>query len=276
MTRPVLSVETSPRNRGLFKGLRRISFLCLVLGMCITLPGCYGMKILRSPVNTQKTQDDVQLLKQRQQEILDRIEELERLIAEQQTYIRESTAASHSRLDDMLAELEYLRTQTVESTDRLGQFTRRVETATWRTMQPDTLRPEAGAEGQPITGALPDEIYDTAYLDVTRGNYGLAIDGFEEYLESYPDSELADNAQYWIGQCYYEQRDFFKAIEEFGKVLDIYPRGDKVPGAMVKLGMSYLEVNDRASAKKIFRQVVELYPHTDEAAIARDQLAALN
>jgi tol-pal system protein YbgF len=234
------------------------------------------MKILRSPVNTHNTQEEVQVIKQRQQEILDRIEELEQLIAGQQTYMRESTAASHSRLDDMLAELEYLRAQTVESTDRMGQFTRRVETASWRSMQPDTLRPEPGKEGDPISGALPDELYDTAYLDATRGSYGLAIDGFEEYLDTYPESELADNAQYWIGQCYYEQRDFFKAIEEFGKVLDLYPRGDKVPGAMVKLGMSYLEAQDRASAKKIFRQVVELYPHTDEASIARDQLAALN
>ena len=115
---------------------------------------------------------------------------------------------------------------------------------------------------------MPDEIYDTAYLDVTRGNYPLAIQGFEEYVSRYRDTELADNAQYWIGEYYYAQKDYFKAIEEFGKVLDLYPRGDKVPGAMVKLGMSSLEVGDRASAKKIFRQVVELHPHTDEAALA--------
>jgi tol-pal system protein YbgF len=197
------------------------------------------------------------------------------MIAEQQQYLRESTAASDARLDEMLSELEYLRAQTLESTDRMGQLTRRVETAAWKTMQPDTLRPQAGAEGEPMVAAMPDEIYDTAYLDVTRGNYSLAVQGFEEYLDSYPDSELADNAQYWIGECYYVQRDYFKAIEEFGKVLDLYPRGDKVPGAMVKLGMSYLEVRDRASAKKIFSQVVELYPHTDEASIARDQLAML-
>jgi tol-pal system protein YbgF len=233
------------------------------------------MKILKGPINTHNTAEEVQALKQRQMELLDRIEELERMIAEQQQYMRESTAGSHARLDEMLAELEYLRAQTLESTDRMGQLTRRVETAAWKTMQPDTLRPEPGAEGDPIVGAMPDELYDTAYLDMTRGNYSLAIQGFEEYLDSYPDSELADNAQYWIGESYYVQRDYFKAIEEFGKVLDLYPRGDKVPGAMVKLGMSYLEVRDRASAKKIFRQVVELYPHTDEAAIARDQLAML-
>jgi tol-pal system protein YbgF len=275
MILPALGRGTSARNARVSEGLRRTVCLGLILGFVLVLPGCYGMKILRGPINSHDTQEDIQLVKQRQQEILDRIDMLEKLIADQQMYMRESTAGSHARLDEMLAELEYLRNQTLESTDRMGQYTRRVETATWKSMQPDTLRPKAGAEGDPIIGAMPDEIYDTAYLDVTRGNYSLAVDGFEEYLDSYPNSELADNAQYWIGECYYTQRDYFKAIEEFGKVLDLYPRGDKVPGAMVKLGMSYLEVRDRASAKKIFRQVVELYPHTDEAAIARDQLAML-
>lgn len=276
MTLPALGRGTSARNAGVSEGLRRTVSFCLILGFVLVLPGCYGMKILKGPINTDQTQMDVQVLKQRQQEILDRIDQLERLITEQQQYMRESTAGSQARLDDMLAELEYLRTQTTESTDRLGQFTRRVESATWKSMQPDTLRPAPGAEGAPIIGAMPDEIYDTAYLDVTRGNYSLGIQGFEEYLASYPSSELADNAQYWIGECYYAQKDYFKAIEEFGKVLDLYPRGDKVPGAMVKLGLSYAEVGDRASAKKIFRQVIELYPHTDEAAIAREQLTMLD
>lgn len=256
--------------------LRRIAPVCAVLALFIALPGCYGMKILRSPINTHNTQQEVQVLKQRQQEILDRIAALEKMIVEQESYMRQSTAGSNARLDDMLAELEYLRAQTQESTDRVGAFTRRMESATWRTMQPDTIKSGAPGEGTGLQGAAPDELYDTAYLDVTQGNYTLAIQGFEEYLATFPDSDQADNAQYWIGECYYLQRDYFKAIEEFGKVLDLYPHGDKVPAAMVKLGMSYLEVRDRASAKKIFRQVVELYPHTDEAALARDQLSMLD
>jgi tol-pal system protein YbgF len=140
---------------------------------------------------------------------------------------------------------------------------------------PDTIRGQTAVDGTGMIGPTPDEIYDAAYLDVTRGSYSLAIDGFEEYLRNFPNTELADNAQYWIGECYYAQKDYFKAIEEFGKVLDLYPRGDKVPAAMVKLGISYIEVRDRASAKKMLRQVVELYPHTDEAALARERLATL-
>lgn len=276
-TRPAPQQQgMSIRSTKFLIGALRAAPLCALLGALIVLPGCYGMKILRSPINTDQTQKDVQQLKERQQEIMERIEELEKLIVEQEAYMRQSTAGSHARLDEMLAELEYLRAQTQESTERVGDFTRRVETASWRTMQPDTIRSGEAITGTGTLMAAPDEIYDTAYLDMTRGNYSLAIQGFEEYLENYPNSDQADNAQYWVGECYYAQRDYFKAIEEFGKVLDLYPRGDKVPGAMVKLGMSYVEVRDRASAKKIFRQVVDLYPHTDEAAIARDQLSLLN
>ncbi len=265
----------SARKASASERLRRLAPVCVILASLLLLPGCYGMKILRSPINTQKTQDDMELVKQRQQRILERIEELEARVSEQEKYVRETTAGTHTRLDEMLAELEYLRMQTLESTERVGNFTRRMETASWKTMQPDTIRSGA-AEGMEMPGAAPDEIYDTAYLDYTRGNYDLAIQGFEQYIAAYPDTEQSDNAQYWIGECYYAQRDYYRAIEEFGKVLDLYPRGDKVPGAMVKLGMSYLEVRDRASAKKIFRQVVDLYPHTDEATIARDQLSMLN
>ena len=276
MTRKAHDRRTSTRNETALGMLLRIAPLCAVLAFCVVLPGCYGMKILRSPINTHKTAEDMEIVKQRQEEMLKRIAELERLMADQESYLRQSTANSNALLDELLAELQYLRAQTQESTTRMGDFTRRVETATSRTMQPDTLNAGATVEEPEAQGAAPDEIFDAAYLDATRGDYTLAVQGFAEYLAEFPNTDLADNAQYWIGECYYAQRDYFKAIEEFGKVLDLYPRGDKVPGAMVKLGMSYLEVRDRASAKKILNQVVELYPHTDEAAIAREQLATLD
>ena len=269
MERPTLENRESHRHG------RRHALLCFALACCLALPGCYGMRLLRAPNNAEKTQEDLQLVKETQQELMQRIEDLEQMIAEQEQYMRQSTADSHARMDELLSELMYLRGQVEESGDRMGALSKRVETAAWKMMPPDTIRGQDAIDGTGMRGPAPDEIYDAAYLDVTRGSYQLAVDGFEEYLSRFPESELADNAQYWIGECYYAQRDYFKAIEEFGKVLDLYPRGDKVPAAMVKLGISYIEVHDRASAKKMLRQVVELYPHTDEAALARERLSAL-
>lgn len=281
--------EIARRVRGACASIRRVKaqhgrrsftftrhiLISLALAGYLTLPGCWGMRWIRAPGNTEKTQEDIQHVRERQKEILERIDQLEAMIAEQEQYMRRSTADSHAMLDEMMAELQYLRGQVADSGDRMGDLTRRVESVTWKMVPPDTIRGEDAVDGTGLRGPTPDEIYDAAYLDVTRGSYSLAIDGFEEYLRSFPDTELADNAQYWIGECYYAQRDYFKAIEEFGKVLDLYPRGDKVPAAMVKLGISYIEVRDRASAKKMLRQVVELYPHTDEAALARERLATL-
>lgn len=264
----------SPRF-GMFVPPGRHMWICLALAGLLALPGCWAAQWARGPGNAEKTQEDIQLVKQRQQDILERIEQLERMIEDQEQYMRSSTADSHARMDELLAELQYLRGQVADSGERMGDLSRRVESVTWKVVPPDTISGERAVEGTGMRGPTPDEIYDTAYLDLTRGSYSLAIDGFEEYLRSFPNTELADNAQYWIGECYYAQRDYFKAIEEFGKVLDLHPHGDKVPAAMVKLGMSYIEVRDRASAKKMLRQVVELYPHTDEAALARERLSAL-
>jgi tol-pal system protein YbgF len=276
LRRAFWSARSSGASRGGTPSIpARNLWMCLALAGSLSLPGCWGARWARAPGNTEKTLEDVQLLKQRQEEILERIDELEKLISDQEQYLRSSTADSKATLDEMLAELQYLRGQVTESGDRMGALTRRVESVTWKMVPPDTLSGQEAVQGTEARGPSPDEVYDAAYLDVTRGNYSLAIDGFEEYLRNFPDTDLADNAQYWIGECYYAQRDYFKAIEEFGKVLDLYPRGDKVPAAMVKLGISYIEVRDRASAKKMLNQVVDLYPHTDEAALARERLATL-
>ena len=73
-----------------------------------------------------------------------------------------------------------------------------------------------------------------------RGNYDLAVLGFRQYLESFPDTELADNASYWIGESYYSQGKYQQAIREFDGILRRYPRSDKLASGLLKKGYAYL------------------------------------
>ncbi len=123
--------------------------------------------------------------------------------------------------------------------------------------------------------ASPDELYRSAYEDYMRGNYDLAADGFAEYLRRWPDTELADNALYWIGECYDAEDKPEEAIATFTKVLEEYPTSDKAAAAQLKKGLIYLKMGDQGQGVVNLQYVVYEHPGTREADLAREQLQSL-
>jgi len=134
--------------------------------------------------------------------------------------------------------------------------------------------PPAAAPPKPGT-ASPEEIFNTAYADYTKGNFPLAILGFQEYLEEFPGSDFADDARYWIGESYYSQGKFTDAIQAFGECLRLHPKGDKAPPAQLKRGYAYLEANQTTQGVKELNAVVESFPNSDEARLATEKLRSL-
>jgi tol-pal system protein YbgF len=118
----------------------------------------------------------------------------------------------------------------------------------------------------------PDQLFAAAYGDYSKGNYDLAISEFQQYVQTYPGSEMADNAQYWIGECYYGKKKFNEAIAEFDKVSQQFPKGDKIPAARFKKGMALLELGQTEAARAEFTALVRLFPRSNEAVLARQQL----
>jgi len=114
----------------------------------------------------------------------------------------------------------------------------------------------------------PDELYQLAYNDFKDEEYDNAIKRFRDFLERYKESDLADNAQYWIGESYYTGRYYKKALLEFKKVIDEYPNGNKIPDALFKYGMSFYELNDLDLALTELRRLVKLYPDSEIVSVA--------
>jgi len=123
-----------------------------------------------------------------------------------------------------------------------------------------------------ITPGNPDQLFAAAYGDYSKGNYDLAIGEFQQYVETYPSSEMADNAQYWIGECYYGKKKFNEAIAEFDKVSLLFPKGDKVPAARFKKGIALIELGQTDAARAEFLALTKLYPRSNEAVLAKQQL----
>jgi tol-pal system protein YbgF len=137
----------------------------------------------------------------------------------------------------------------------------------------EALPPEPGSSTPAGPGA--QELYNSAYADFSRGNFDLAVSGFEEYAQRFPDSDVADNALYWIGECRFSQGKFQEAIAAYDRMLERYPRSDRAAAANLKKGLSFLETNQVGQAVVQLRYVVSTYPTADEARIARDKLASL-
>jgi tol-pal system protein YbgF len=110
------------------------------------------------------------------------------------------------------------------------------------------------------------------YARFNTGDYAKAKDEFSEFLARSPESDLADDAQYWIGECYFSQKDYRRAILEFRKVIDQYPFGNRVPHAFLKVGLSYLALGDRERASESLETVVQAFPKSEVATVAQGTL----
>jgi len=128
----------------------------------------------------------------------------------------------------------------------------------------------------PSTSLSPQEVYNTAYSDYLKGNFDLAIDGFKIYRDNFPDSPLADNALYWIGECFFSQRKFSEAIDEFNDLILDYPQGDKIAAAYLKKGLSLAELRRKDEALVVFKLLLSKYPLEEEARIAQEKIKELS
>lgn len=136
----------------------------------------------------------------------------------------------------------------------------------------DLAREKGSAPGE--TEAARKE-YEEALRLLDRKEHRVAIARFKEFLKKHPKSELADNAQYWIGESHYALKEFDQAILEFDAVRRKYPDGDKVAAALLKQGFAFAELGDRVDARLILQELVDRYPKSEEAVKAKQKLKAL-
>jgi tol-pal system protein YbgF len=160
---------------------------------------------------------------------------------------------------------------------KMGELTARIDELETKVKPltagaPMTTSVQTGTEKPAPKSIEPSEAYRQAKNDYDKGNFDLALAGFQNYINQFPDTSLAASAQYWIGECYSSKKDFSRAIEAFELVITTYPRSDKVPGAKLKIGLSYLNANHPEKAKAYLNKVIKEYPGSTEAEIAKDRL----
>jgi tol-pal system protein YbgF len=138
-----------------------------------------------------------------------------------------------------------------------------------------SLQPTAASSAPSGPPPSADTLYSNGLRDITSGKYDLARNEFQDYLRYYSDTDLASNAQFYLGEIAYSQRQYDVAVQEYDKVLTTYPKSFKLAPARLKKGMALLELGQKNPGVKELREVVKRYPGTEEERRARAKLKEL-
>ena len=209
------------------------------------------------------------------------VAELQQTVSDQIRASLKSEADMQVGLQALSRQIDQLQANLEDTNYRLAQLSQQIASTNQelQAFRTSNLSPVSSTSPTPQARVSepsdPQAMYQTAYSDYLRGNYDMAILGFRQYLETFPNTELADNATYWIGESYFSQGKHDQAIREFDHILTAYPRSDKTASAMLKKGYSFLESGQRDEGVRHLRIVIRDYNGTDEANLARQRLGAL-
>ena len=217
---------------------------------------------------------------------------------------REQSAEQSKQISSLSTRVDGLSTELTRVAARLDELSRRIETLSRElASRPSSPSPSPAptpggtppsstpAAPRPSSsgGPTPEQAYQAAYLDFSKGNYPLAIAGFREFVRRYPDATLADQAQYWVGESLFSQaraslaagqtdkanRELEQAVQEFRKLVLNYPRGERVPTALYKEALALLELKQTKLAQTRLQYLIDNFPQSEEAPLARERLATL-
>jgi len=243
-------------------------------------------------LQTQMTQDHT-VQKTLIEQSSDTVSKLNTTMSSLQKSVQDVQANSGTRLDTMSTQVQGLSDNLEEIKSRLGKLNQQlvdlqnsVSSIDARLAggspsgAPGGAPAGTGAASAPATpgaaaGAPPvpaDLLYSNGLRDITSGKYELARSEFQDYLHYYGDTDLASNAQFYLGEIAYAQRQFDQAVSEYDKVITNYPKSFKLAPAHLKKGMALLEINQKTAGVRELREVVKKYPGTEEERRARAKL----
>jgi tol-pal system protein YbgF len=267
------------RTGGATRGRRTLGTAAGVLLLAAAgTPGCYtaqmtqlqsGLDSLRVQVDRMNVRDSVSLRT---------IEETRRELAEQRDQLLATRATASSTARETGETLDRLEGKLDDIMARFRIVSERQSPP--RTSEPAPSGPPGGtgtppAATPPATGGgpAPAQIYDQATQDLTQGRYAMALASYRDFLRRFPDSELADNAQYGAGECFFAQARFDSALVEYARVGAAWGQGDRAPAALYKVGLCEDRLGRAADARRTFEELVRRFPQSGEAQLARDRLA---
>jgi tol-pal system protein YbgF len=277
--------------------------LGLVLGVAASPAAAQSQRERQMMADLRMLQEQTQLL---QQQLTAAIEQLSTTlktinsrIDDQNAATRKSFADQKLAVDQFGGDLRVVRERIDENTVRITSLSQEIEALRLAIPQFPTTTPPATADpaGQvpavvdpaapaaavapsaPVAlapGMTPQRLFSTALSDFTVGQWALCIDGFGTYLRNFSRTDLADDAQWYIGECHHQDGKFAEAVDAYNRVIANYPKGDRVPDAYYKRGIALSAMGQSDRARESFETLIKNFPEHDMARMAKQQIDRLN
>jgi tol-pal system protein YbgF len=213
---------------------------------------------------------------------IDNVNKMGTTVQNLQRTLGQQTSDAGNKVDQISGQVQALHDAVDELKARLAKVSKQLDDM--QTSQQNM--PQQGQPGQPgavtspgasnIPQAPPaDQLYNDALRDYNANKNDLAVQEFTQYLQVYGNTDLAGNAQFYLGEISYRQQNFSGAVQAYNKVLDQYPGGNKTASAQLKKAYALLELGQRDAGVQELRSLISRYPKSPEALQARDRLTKL-
>ncbi len=229
----------------------------------------------------------------------DNVNRLSTTMSSLQKSVQDVQANSGTRLDSMSTQVQGLSDNLEEIKSRLGKLNQQLvdlqnsvqgldakissggapatgagtTTPTSSNVPPSSSSPASAAPSGPAPSA--DMLYSNGLKDIQSGKYDLAHSEFQDYLKYYGSTDLASNAQFYIGEIAYRQKKYQEAISEYDKVINNYPKSFKLAPARLHRATAMIALGQKASGIRELREITRLFPGSEEDRYARAQLKEL-
>jgi tol-pal system protein YbgF len=246
----------------------------------------------------EQTQQVQQQLQAALAQIGDSLKQLATRMDEQNAATRKAFADQKLVVDQLGADLRVVRERMDDTNVRITALSQEVEALRLAIPQyppPSAMPPvDPGAEpsaaaapaaptaapAAPVApvapGISPQRLLDTAFADFSAGQWTLCIEGYSTYLRSFPRNDSADDAQFYIGECYYSDGKFTEAMDAYNRVIVTYPKGDRVPEAYYKRGLAFDRLGQADRARESWETLMKQFPDSDMARLAKQNVDRLN
>jgi tol-pal system protein YbgF len=246
----------------------------------------------------QQIEADIRMLQEQSQQLQqmlsglgDALKQINTRIDDQTALERKAFADGKVQMDNISGDIRIVREKVDETNVRLSSLSQEMEALRTSLAQPgavavptttsDASSPAGGTPGStatppPAPGQTPQQLYQQAFADYSINQFSLAVQGFQAYLNYYPKSDLADDAQFMIGQCYFQDGKFQEAVNAYARVISNYPGTNAVPEAYYKRGLALERIGQADAAKQSYETVIKELPDSQGATLAKQALDRLN
>jgi len=193
-----------------------------------------------------------------------------------QTTLQKQQADGGSKTDQISGQIQSLNDTLDELKVRLAKVTKQLEDM--QAGQQSLAAQQATQQAQAQAAAQappPDVLYNNALRDYNGGKNDLASQEFSDYIKYYPNTDLAGNCYYYLGETQFRQGNYQQAAQSYDQVLQNFPSGNKAASAQLKKGLALIELGKQDDGVAELRHLIQRYPHSPEALQARDRLRKL-